>query len=88
MCPGVQKRYGTAIGTLFMHYNPVHRWYYLPDMTPDEMILFKGYDSDAHDAARAAHSSFDNRAAYPQATPRKSIESGSTCTPSRTLQRG
>ncbi|MCC8968590.1 hypothetical protein H8A95_41515 [Bradyrhizobium sp. Pear76] len=69
-----QNKYGISIGALFPHYNPAHRWYYLPDMTPDELFLFKGYDSDAHYEPRSAHSAFDNRRAYPNATPRKSIE--------------
>lgn len=26
-------------------FNPGHRWYYFPDMTRDELLLFKLYDS-------------------------------------------
>ena len=27
-------------------HNPGHRWYYFPHMTSDEVLLFKGYDSE------------------------------------------
>jgi hypothetical protein len=67
-------RFGEANRALFLHYNPNHRWYYLPEMTPDELFLFIGYDSDQHDRSRAAHAAFDNREKYPDAIPRESIE--------------
>lgn len=57
-----------------LHYSPLHRWYYFADMTPDDLILFKGYDSDANCNAPAPHTGFDNRRAYPDAKPRESIE--------------
>jgi hypothetical protein len=28
-------------------YNPDHKWYCYPDLSPDEMIVFKGYDTDS-----------------------------------------
>jgi len=67
--------YGVTSITQLLHYNPAHRWYYLPDMTQDEFWLFKGYDSAMHDKRWPAHSAFDNRTAYPHAIPRESIES-------------
>jgi len=57
-----------------LHHSPFHRWYYFPDMTADELILFKGYDSESRCNARAAHVGFDNRRAQPGAVPRQSIE--------------
>lgn len=54
------------------HYSPLHRWYYFPDMTPDELLLFKFYDSEQN--YKVVHSAFDNRRAYPNAKPRESIE--------------
>jgi hypothetical protein len=60
--------------TTVIHRDEKQRWYYFPDMLPDELILFKGYDSDTHYAPRAAHSAFDNRRAQPGAHPRESIE--------------
>lgn len=58
----------------FLHHNPAHRWYYFPDMTSDEVMVFKGYDSDAHYRVWTPHSAFDNRRAYPEAKPRESVE--------------
>lgn len=57
-----------------VYYHPSHRWYYLPEMMPDEFFMFKGYDSEAHYKAGAVHSAFDNRRAYPNAKTRESIE--------------
>lgn len=55
-------------------FNPGIRWYYFPEMTPDELILFKGYDSEDNCNARSGHTAFDNRRAYPNAKPRESVE--------------
>jgi hypothetical protein len=35
----------TKVG-LNLQYNPAHRWYSYPEMTPDEVLVFKTYDSD------------------------------------------
>lgn len=59
---------------LLVRSNPLHRWYYFPKMAPDEFVLFKGYDSEDGRNARCAHSAFDDRRAYPNANPRRSIE--------------
>jgi hypothetical protein len=71
----VYDGYGLRHYKLGVHYSPLQRWYYFPNMTPDEFILFKGYDTDDTRSARAAHSAFDNRHASPNAVPRVSIES-------------
>jgi hypothetical protein len=55
------------------HHNPDHRWWYFPDMTRDEILLFKLNDSDQSVAWRVPHSAFHDKAA--KATePRHSIE--------------
>jgi hypothetical protein len=53
-------------------YSPDHRWYHFPDLQPDELILFKGYDSQQK--CYVAHTGFDNRRAFPDARPRESFE--------------
>lgn len=53
-------------------YSPLHRWYYFPDMTADELLIWKSYDSEQD--YRVVHSGFDNRRAFPNARPRESIE--------------
>ncbi|MFQ3459003.1 CmcJ/NvfI family oxidoreductase [Bradyrhizobium sp. UFLA01-814] len=65
---------GETIRVWIPHYSPSHRWYYFPDMTQDELVLFKGYDSEAHFKPKSTHSAFDNRRATPNAKPRESVE--------------
>ncbi|CAB3757103.1 CmcJ/NvfI family oxidoreductase [Paraburkholderia solisilvae] len=56
-------------------FNPQHRWYYFPQMTPDEVLLLKIYDSAGDDVARVtAHSAFDDPTSPADAAPRRSIE--------------
>lgn len=64
----------TASKSTAIRFNPGQRWYYFPEMKPDELILFKGYDSDAHYNPQAPHSAFDDRHTYPNAKPRESVE--------------
>jgi hypothetical protein len=54
--------------------NPVNRWTYFSDMTVDEALVFKAYDSDTSRAGRVPHSSFVNPLAGPDAPSRSSIE--------------
>lgn len=56
-------------------HNPAHRWYYFPDMTPDEALLIKTYDTAVDGRARfTIHTSFEDPTAAPDAPPRESIE--------------
>ncbi|MGY2843427.1 hypothetical protein ACVIWU_006696 [Bradyrhizobium sp. USDA 4509] len=57
-----------------VHFNPAQDWYYFPEMSADELILFKSYDSEARCNPMTAHSAFDNRRAHPSAKPRESLE--------------
>ena len=58
--------------TIF-HYSPQHRWWYFPDMTPNEVILIKFYDSDHSTAWRCPHTAFRD-SSRPDAQPRRSME--------------
>ena len=61
-----------SAATIF-HYSPAHRWWYFPDMEPDEVIFIKFYDSDHAKAWRCPHTAFcDNT--RPDAHPRRSME--------------
>jgi hypothetical protein len=41
-----ERRSPNHIGELsLVTYNPAHRWYYFPNMHPDEILLFKTFDS-------------------------------------------
>jgi hypothetical protein len=56
-------------------HNPAHRWFYVPDMSPDEALLLKCYDSAEDGTARfAPHTAFEDRAASADILPRESIE--------------
>ncbi|HEX3498829.1 MAG TPA: CmcJ/NvfI family oxidoreductase [Stellaceae bacterium] len=56
-------------------YNPDHRWFYFPEMTRDEAVLIKCYDSQTDGRARfSLHSAFDDPTTPADAPPRESIE--------------
>jgi hypothetical protein len=62
------------IGEIYhLAYDPAQRWYYAPAMTPDEVLLIKGWDSFADRARFTPHGAFE----LPDtegAPPRESIE--------------
>ena len=44
-----------------VRYDPAHRWFYLSQMQPDEILLLKCYDSHADGRARfMPHTGFQN----------------------------
>ena len=53
--------------------NPAHRFYYVPNMAVDELLLFKQLDTRRHGGA-CPHTSFDDPATPPDAPPRRSVE--------------
>ncbi len=68
--------YPTRRGEIYyLGHEPSQRWYYAPDMQPDEAWLFKNFDSKIESPARfAAHSAFHDRSAPAPVRPRESIE--------------
>jgi hypothetical protein len=68
--------YRDKIGETFsVRANPRHRWYYYPQLRPEEALLLKIYDSQTDLVARAgAHTAFDDPTTPPDAPPRRSIE--------------
>ena len=58
--------------TIFQ-YSPEHRWWYFPDMGPEEVIFIKFYDSDHRTAWRCPHTAFRDTS-RPDARQRRSIE--------------
>lgn len=67
--------YPERVGEIYeLAHNPAHRWFYLPEMTPDEALLIKGYDSAAERARFTPHAAFDDPTAPPDAPSRESIE--------------
>ena len=63
---------GARSGFLF-HYDAAHRWYYYPDMTAGELVLFKLYDSLESGPWRCPHVSFADPTVK-AAPPRESYE--------------
>ncbi len=61
--------------TYSVKYNPDHRWFYFPDMTPDEAILLKCYDSATDGRTRfGPHTAFVDPTTPADAPARESIE--------------
>ena len=69
-------KYPDRTGEIYrISFNPAHRWFYVPNLQPDEILLLKTYDS-AEDRARfMPHSAFDDPATKPGTARRQSIES-------------
>lgn len=67
-----QHRVGETYAVTF---NPSHRWFYVPDMQPDEALLLKCFDSATDGRARfAPHTAFEGPNAPADILPRESIE--------------
>jgi hypothetical protein len=54
--------------------NPAHRWFYYSDVSADEAIVFKGYDSDRDAPFGCLHGAFRHPAPGPVTVPRASAE--------------
>jgi hypothetical protein len=68
--------YPNRVGeTYSLTYNPAHRWFYLPEMQTDEVLLIKCFDSVEDGLARfAPHTAFIDPTTPADAAPRESIE--------------
>ncbi len=75
LIPTVRPHSNRLGETYHLTYNPAHRFYYFPEMQPDEAIVFKCYDSKTDGRARfSAHSAFEHPGTPADAPPRQSIE--------------
>ena len=61
-----------ALQSAFIKHNPAHRWVYYSQMTLDDILVFKQYDSEPDQPGVVAHSAF--LAPCPNAVHRVSIE--------------
>jgi hypothetical protein len=68
----VEGEENMTAATVF-HHSAAHRWWYFPDMTPDEVIFIKLYDSDHSTAWRCPHTAFRDTS-RPEARERHSME--------------
>ena len=63
--------------TYAVTHNPAHRWYYAPEMMPDEALLLKNYDSALTGVSRfTPHTSFVDPFAPARPIPRAALRFG------------
>ncbi len=65
---------GPSMSGFNIAWSPDHRWWCYPHMTPDEVLLFRIYNSDPDRVQRVAHTAFDDPTAAANAPPRRSLE--------------
>ena len=72
----MERRYPHRTAEVYhIAHNPAHVWFYFPQMTRNEALMFKVFDSDAGKPTRfTAHTAFDDPNTPPNAPPRESIE--------------
>jgi hypothetical protein len=71
---GTTASMGGEPGGLNLAYNPRHQWYYYPDMQPDEVLVFRLFDTADPLWHVTAHSAFVDPTSDPAAPKRKSFE--------------
>jgi hypothetical protein len=59
---------------LMLDHQPEQKWYYYPDMQPNEALVFKLCDSDHGPTRHTAHSAIDDPTSRPDSPPRVSFE--------------
>lgn len=71
-----ERRYRYRTGeTYHIAYNPAHHWFWFPQMTRNEALVFKVFDTDASAGVRfTAHTAFDDPNTRTDAAIRESIE--------------
>ncbi len=71
-----ERRAKNRIGELYMvRFDSEQRWIYFPDMTANEVLLMKTYDSRKDGRSRwCIHTALDDQDAKPDSAPRESIE--------------
>jgi hypothetical protein len=71
-----ELRYPRRTGEIYLFaHSTAHRWYYYPEMQPDEVLVFKQFDSQISGTARLTpHTAFQPIDAPSDVPPRVSIE--------------
>jgi len=71
-----ERRARDRIGEIdLVRFNPLHRWWYFPNLQLDEVVLIKTFDSATDGRARfAVHTAFDDPTSPIDAPARESIE--------------
>ena len=74
MTIGPEEVPGNTFVSRVCKHSAAHGWYYFSNLTSDEVLVFKAFDSAAPDAYNAAHTAFDDPTAPADAAPRASVE--------------
>lgn len=62
-------------GIYYVTFSPSHRWFYVPSMRLDEVLIFRNYDSHTRCLGHvAAHCAFQDPTKWPVVEPRASVE--------------
>jgi hypothetical protein len=69
------KQYATTLAK----YNPAHRWVYFPNMTTDELLVFRGATTDPNKQVHVLHASFLDPSVGNKGIPRQSIDARYLC---------
>jgi len=64
----------SSLVVVFVRHNPRHRWSYFPNLSQDEVLVFKSHDSDPDQPHQVPHSAFRDPSCPPGVAPRASIE--------------
>lgn len=64
----------SSIVVVLVRYSPHHRWSYFPDMSREEVLVFKSHDSDPAQPHHIPHCAFKDPACPPEVQPRASVE--------------
>jgi hypothetical protein len=63
-----------SFAAMTFRHNPAHRWMFFSDMTPDEVLVFKQYDTGDSAARFVPHTAFTDPVVGAEGEPRASIE--------------
>ena len=58
----------------FQRHSARHRWYWYPNLAPDRLLVFCGFDSDSSRPSMVTHCAFTNPDCPPGTPPRVSVE--------------
>ena len=63
-----------SFDAMLFRYNPAHRWLWFPDMTGDDVVVFKRHDTDPEAPCFTPHTAFTDPNVPNDAGPRTSVE--------------
>jgi len=68
-------RYAERTGEIYyVAHSDAQHWVYVPDLRPDEVLIFKCWDSVSAGARFVPHAAFEDVTTSPRAPPRESVE--------------